>query len=69
MPDNRNLTDEDVKAIVEKLKTDIARDIYAEAGRGLWAWVRKAFFTLLIVFAVYSISGGKVVVNLPEVLK
>lgn len=37
----RNLTDSDVSAIVDKLKEEIARDLYAEAGKGLWQWARK----------------------------
>lgn len=55
----RNLTDADVSAIVEKLKDEIARDLFAEAGKGLWLWVRKTLIWALLLFAAYHLTGGK----------
>ena len=55
----RNLNDADVSAIVEKLKDEIARDLFAEAGKGLWQWVRKTLIWALLLFAAYHLTGGK----------
>lgn len=56
---DRNLTDGDVKAIVDLLKDEIARDLFAEAGKGLWQWVRKTLIWALLLFAAYHLTGGK----------
>lgn len=61
---DRLLTDADVAAIVDKLKEEIARDLFAEAGKGLWQTVRKGLIWLLVAFALVNISGGKSLSNI-----
>jgi len=53
MPD-RNLTDADVNAIVEALKDSIRQEFYTDLGRGLWSYVKRAVFVVLIGIAAYG---------------
>lgn len=59
MSDNRTLTDADISEIVKKLKEELAQDLFAEAGKGLWLTVRKGLFWLLLTLAAVNLSGGK----------
>jgi len=59
MTENRNLTDEDVKAIVAKLKTELIEDFYGEVGRGVWGWVKKVFWAMVLILAVYGMAQEK----------
>ena len=61
MTDNadRNLTPEDVRAIVEGLKSSILKDFKLEVANGVLGWVRKAFIVLLIFLAIQGMSGDK----------
>lgn len=65
----RKLTDADVAAIVEKLKEDIAKDLFAEAGKGLWQTIRKALFWLLLALAAVNLSGGKDLSHIIQAVK
>lgn len=56
---DRNLTDADVQAIVDKLKTELVEDFYGDLGRGVWAFIKKALIGLLLVLAVYGMASGK----------
>jgi hypothetical protein len=56
---SRNLTDEDVQAIVSGLKKELLEDLYVEAGKGLIGWMKKGLFVLLLILAVYGILGDK----------
>jgi hypothetical protein len=53
---NRTLTDDDVEAIVTSLKAQLVSDFYGEVGRGVWHWVKKAFFGLVLILAVYGMA-------------
>jgi len=55
----RTLSDADVTAIVDKLKEEIVKDFYGEVGRGVWMWIKKAFFAMLILIAAYAVSQNK----------
>ncbi len=55
----RNLTDDDVAAIVAALKDELVRDFYGEVGRGVWTWVKRALFVLLLFLAVQGMAGEK----------
>lgn len=55
----RTLSDADVTAIVDKLKEEIVKDFYDEVGRGVWMWIKKAFFAMLILIAAYAVSQNK----------
>lgn len=56
----RTLTDADVEAIVDKLKSELVSDFYGEVGRGVWVWVRKGLWVLLLALALYGIMDDKV---------
>lgn len=65
---DRNLTDADVQAIVDKLKTELVEDFYGDLGRGVWAFIKKALIGLLLVLAVYGIASGKTPIDhIPQV--
>jgi hypothetical protein len=61
--DNRNLTDEDVTEIVKGLKAELVKDFYGEVGKGVWGFIKKAFFALLILLAVYGVTQDKAVLR------
>lgn len=56
---HRNLTDEDVAAIVASLKGELVRDFYGEVGKGVWAWVKRALIFLLLFLAIQGMAGDK----------
>lgn len=57
--DNRNLTDEDVAAIVSSLKGELVKDFYGEVGKGVWTWVKKALILVLLLLAIQGMAGDK----------
>lgn len=59
MQTGRNLTDADVEAIVDKLKTELVADFYGEVGRGVWAWIKRGVWTALLALALYGIVAGR----------
>ncbi len=59
MPDeNRNLTDGDVKAIVQQVEAAVIERFYNDLGRGVWAVVWKAIVVALIGIAAYGALKG-----------
>ena len=54
MNEERNLTDADVDAIVNALKKSVVEEFYADLGKGVWAYVKKAFFVAVIAIAAYG---------------
>lgn len=54
--DERTLTEDDVKAIVSELKSQLVKDFQIEVGKGVLGWVRRAAVLLLILLAVYGFS-------------
>lgn len=54
---DRLLTDDDVKAIVSELKAQLVKDFQVEVGKGVLGWVKKALVLLLILAALYGVSG------------
>ena len=60
MSDDRNLTDTDVEAIVAELKRQLVADFQLEVGKGLLGWVKKIFWWLLLLAAVYGMAGGAI---------
>ncbi|MBU3992579.1 MAG: hypothetical protein KKA12_08570 [Alphaproteobacteria bacterium] len=66
---NRNLTDDDVDAIVQQLKSELITDFYGEVGRGVWAWFRKVFWATLLIVAVYGMSNHKALVDTVQVAR
>lgn len=59
MTDDRTLSDADVKAIVDGLKSSILKDFKIEVANGILGWIRKAFIVFLIFLAVQGISGDR----------
>ena len=59
MSDDRTLTDEDVKAIVDGLKSSILKDFKLEVANGVLGWIRKAFIVFLIFLAIQGMSGDR----------
>ena len=59
MRGERNLTDADVAAIIKGLKAELVTDFYGEVGRGVWSWIKKAMFGLLLLVAVYGMANHK----------
>lgn len=59
----RNLTDADVAAIVEKLKGELVADFYGEVGKGVWDWAKRLFLGLLLILAVYGMAGDKTLLH------
>ena len=55
----RHLADEDVKAIVAELKSQLLKDFQLEVGRGVWGWVKKAAVLILLLLAVQGILTDK----------
>ncbi|WP_225205097.1 hypothetical protein [Novosphingobium huizhouense] len=69
MGEDRKLTDADVSAVVSKLKEEIARELFAEAGKGLWTWLKKTLAWAVLALALYQLSGGRMPIDVPHVVK
>ncbi len=54
----RNLTDEDVQAIVQALKTSIRDEFYTDLGKGLWAYFKRGLFVIAVGIAAYGAFKG-----------
>lgn len=65
MNDDRLLSDADVAAIVEKLKSELVRDFYGEVGKGAWGWIKKLFWGFILLLAVYGMASDK---TLPQTI-
>lgn len=51
----RNLTEHDVKAIVDLLRKEVTQAFYEDLGRGIWSLVWKAFIgTVVMALAAYG---------------
>lgn len=61
MPEQeRSLTDDDVKAIVDQLETRWVERFYGDLGRGVWGVIWKAIVVALVGLAAYgSVKGMK----------
>lgn len=59
--EERNLTDADVRAIVDEMEERMTARFYGDLGRGVWAVIWKAIIMAMIGLAAYgSIKGMKV---------
>jgi hypothetical protein len=60
MPEERNLTDSDVQAIVDQMEKRMTERFYGDLGRGIWGVAWKAIIIALISIAAYgSLKGFK----------
>lgn len=55
---DRNLTDGDVEAIVNALEKRMTEKFYADLGRGVWGYVKKAIVIAVIAVAAYGALHG-----------
>jgi len=58
MPQDRHLTDDDVKAIVDQLENRVTERFYGDLGRGVWGVVWKAIILAIIGIAAYGSTKG-----------
>ena len=57
---NRSLSDDDIKEIVDQLETRVAERFYNDLGRGVWSIVWKAIVLAIVGVAAYgSLKGFK----------
>jgi hypothetical protein len=59
MPEQeRKLTDDDVRAIVEQVEAAVALRFYGDIGRGVWSLFKKALLMAIVGFAAYGSFKG-----------
>lgn len=54
----RTLTDADVGAICDELESRFADRFYSNVGKGVFAWVKKGLFAVLLALAAYGLANG-----------
>lgn len=54
MPNSRNLTDADVEAIAERIRSKMIAEFYQDLGRGMWGLIKKGLF----IFACSIAASG-----------
>ena len=60
MGDERNLTDDDVRAVVDQIEERMVERFYGDLGRGVWGIAWKAIVMGLVALATYgSVKGFK----------
>ena len=55
---HRNLTDEDVQAIVDGLETRVVNKFYRDFGKGVWGFVWKALIMAVLFITAYGAAKG-----------
>ncbi len=60
---DRNLTDDDGRAIVGALKEEVYRDFKIEVANGILGYVQKALLLILILLAIQGMTGDKSFLN------
>ncbi len=55
---DRTLTDADVEAVAAALEKRLTEKFYADLGRGVWAYARKAFVVVVLAIAAYGAYHG-----------
>ena len=54
----RNLTDEDIKALSDELERRMVQRFYTDLGRGVWGLAWKAIVLAALFFASYGAWKG-----------
>jgi len=54
----RNLTEHDVKAIVDLLRKEVTQGFYQDLGRGVWSIAWKVIVVLILSIAAYGHFKG-----------
>lgn len=57
-PNNRLLTDEDVRAITDALEQRVVERFYGDLGKGVWTLVWRAIVLGILAVAVYGSTKG-----------
>ena len=55
---DRNLTDDDVKAVVDALEKRMTERFYNDLGKGVWSLVWKVIVVTLVGLAAYGSFKG-----------
>lgn len=59
MGDNpRNLTDDDVKAVVDELERRIVERFFSNVGKGVWQLAWRGLIALTVLLAAYGAVKG-----------
>ncbi len=58
LPGDRNLTEEDVGAIVDEMERRMVERFFSNVGKGVWNLVWRALVVLMAVVAAYGASKG-----------
>lgn len=56
--EHRTLTDADVEAVADALEKRLTEKFYADLGRGVWAYVRKAFVVIVLAIVAAGAYHG-----------
>jgi hypothetical protein len=54
----RNLTDDDVKAVVDELEQRIVERFFSNVGKGVWQLAWRALIALTVLLAAYGAVKG-----------
>ena len=57
-PSPRNLTEEDVHAVVDELERRIVERFFSNVGKGVWNLVWRALVVLMAIVAAYGAAKG-----------
>lgn len=55
---DRTLTDADVEAVADALEKRLVEKFYADLGRGVWGYVRRALFVMVLAAVAYGSYHG-----------
>jgi len=55
---SRNLTDEDVQAVVDELEKRVVERFFSNVGKGVWNLVWRVLVVAMIGLAAYGASKG-----------
>jgi hypothetical protein len=56
--ENRNLTDEDVKALASAIRNEMIHEFYQDLGHGFLGFVKKGLMYGLMMIAAYGAMRG-----------
>jgi hypothetical protein len=56
----RNLTDEDVKAVAREVVTELKDELTKDFGRGVMSHIWKVLITIALTLTAYGAGAGKI---------
>ena len=57
-PEQRNLTEQDVNAVVDELERRMVDRFFSNVGKGVWNLVWRALVVIMVVLAAYGAARG-----------